>query len=83
MDYGDDWPPAPEPEPPARRRWSPRRKCAVWTLVYALIAVFGLLGLHVRQQYAPPFDPHDPPAAASSSHHHAAPPYQKAVTGHR
>lgn len=61
MDYGPDWPPTPSTSPNGRSkrpRVSLLEQC-VWVVAFhVLVAVAGLIGLHVRQQYVPPFDPY-------------------------
>jgi hypothetical protein len=51
MNYGPDWPPAPEPtEPPRRRRLRLWQRCAIAVGAYAVIAAVGLIVLHYLQQ---------------------------------
>ena len=65
MNYGPDWPPVPAR---LRRRRSLLRRCANTVATYAIIALAGLLALHIRQAYGPTYrldgGPHTIPATA-------------------
>ena len=78
MDYGDDWPPPPAPPKPARRTWPLWQKLGAWGLLYVLVAILALVGLHVRQQHVPPFDPYRTPSAATTT----TAPHPATASGH-
>lgn len=71
MDYGPDWPPPPEPPKPRQPSlWRTLvRQCALWTLVYVVIAVGAVVAVRLL---VPPFYPESAPPAASSSTPHPA-----------
>lgn len=47
MDYGADWPPAPEPAEPKRPPMLLWQKCAAWVAFYGLLWIAAALVLHV------------------------------------
>jgi hypothetical protein len=75
MTYGPNWPPPLKTEPaPAvrpRRRFTLWQKCAAIVAGYAVVAVLGLLAIHL---FVPPFDPAGSPTPL---------PHPAKIHGHR